>query len=404
MEGVEEAIKAGKISVLANIILTVVKGIAGIAANSTALIADAMHSMIDILSSALVWIGIKVADRPPDKEHPYGHFKAESLAELGVGLVIIVTALLIIYDAVNELILRKSPEFETYALAAALFSAIVNEALARYKIHVGMKTKSSSLIAEGKHSRTDVIASLAVVLGFILVYFGYWWADAVVAMAIAVLIMQIGGEILKNAVDVLMDRVDAETAFKITSYVEGIRGIEKVDFVGVRGTWRNKIVEVHFTVSPGTSAEEIDAIIRRIEDIKKEMPEIRSVIPVVRVSRSVRKVAVPVDEDGNYTGDLNAPYFEIFDLRKGSRVKIVNEHSKAERRKGYLIAEMLKHAGVDCIVLSKVGEGAKSHFKNMGIIVKTLDLADRLNELKGLKSEEVLKKVMQDFSTQPRNP
>lgn len=387
MESVDEAIKAGKISVLANVILTIVKGVAGIAANSTALIADAMHSMIDILSSALVWIGIKIADRPPDKEHPYGHFKAESLAELGVGAVIIATALLIMYDAVNELISGKAPEFEYYALAAALFSAIVNEGLARYKIHVGMKTKSSSLIAEGKHSRTDVIASLAVVAGFILVYFGYWWADAVVAMAISVLIMQIGGEILKNAVDVLMDRVDAETAFKITSYVEGIRGIEKVDFVGVRGTWRNKIVEVHFTVSPGTSAEEIETIIKRIEDIKKEMPEIRTVIPVVRVSRRVRKVAIPVDEDGYYTGDLNAPYFEIFDLKKGSRVKIVNEHSRAERRKGYLIAEMLKHAGVDCVVLSRVGEGARSHFKNMGIVVKQIEFRE------GMKGEDVLKLV-----------
>ncbi len=387
MESVDEAIKAGKISVLANVILTIVKGVAGVAANSTALIADAMHSMIDILSSALVWIGIKIADRPPDKEHPYGHFKAESLAELGVGAVIIATALLIMYDAVNELISGKAPEFEYYALAAALFSAIVNEGLARYKIHVGMKTKSSSLIAEGKHSRTDVIASLAVVAGFILVYFGYWWADAVVAMAISVLIMQIGGEILKNAVDVLMDRVDAETAFKITSYVEGIRGIEKVDFVGVRGTWRNKIVEVHFTVSPGTSAEEIETIIKRIEDIKKEMPEIRTVIPVVRVSRRVRKVAIPVDEDGYYTGDLNAPYFEIFDLKKGSRVKIVNEHSRAERRKGYLIAEMLKHAGVDCVVLSRVGEGARSHFKNMGIIVKQIEFRE------GMKGEDVLKLV-----------
>ena len=387
MESVDEAIKAGKISVLANVILTIVKGVAGVAANSTALIADAMHSMIDILSSALVWIGIKIADRPPDKEHPYGHFKAESLAELGVGAVIIATALLIMYDAVNELISGKAPEFEYYALAAALFSAIVNEGLARYKIHVGMKTKSSSLIAEGKHSRTDVIASLAVVAGFILVYFGYWWADAVVAMAISVLIMQIGGEILKNAVDVLMDRVDAETAFKITSYVEGIRGIEKVDFVGVRGTWRNKIVEVHFTVSPGTSAEEIETIIKRIEDIKKEMPEIRTVIPVVRVSRRVRKVAIPVDEDGYYTGDLNAPYFEIFDLKKGSRVKIVNEHSRAERRKGYLIAEMLKHAGVDCVVLSRVGEGARSHFKNMGIVVKQIEFRE------GMKGEDVLKLV-----------
>ncbi len=369
---IDEAIKAGKISTLANIILTVVKGIAGIAANSTALIADSLHSMIDILSSLAVWIGIKIAEKPPDKEHPYGHFKAESLAELGVGTAIIVTALFIMYDAVNELVLREIPKFEYYAIAAAAFSVVVNEALARYKISVGIKTKSSSLVAEGKHSRTDVIASLAVVLGFILIYFGYWWADAVVAMAISILILQTGGEILKNAVDVLMDRVDAETVLRITNYVERIRGVESVDFVGVRGTWRNKIVEVHFTVSPGVSLDEVEEITKKIESIKKEIPDIINVIPVVKFSKKVSKVAIPVNETGEYSGDLNSPYFEIFDLKKGAKIRIVNEYSKAERRKGYLIAKMLRNFGVDCIVLKKVGEGAKSHFKNMGIVVNII--------------------------------
>ncbi len=381
---ISEAIKAGKVSIVANVILTIVKGIAGIAANSTALIADSLHSMVDILSSAAVWIGIKIAETPPDKEHPYGHFKAESLAELAVGIAIIFTAILIMYDAVNELISGRSPEFEIYALAAAVFSAVVNEALARYKISVGVRTKSSSLIAEGKHSRTDVIASVAVVLGFLLVYIGYWWADAVVAMGIAVLILEIGGEILKNAIDVLMDRLDPEFAFKVTSYVEGIRGVESVNFVGVRGTWRHKIVEVHFTVSPGSSAEDIEAIIKRIEDIKKEIPEIKEIIPVVRVSKKISKVAIPVDENGNYTGDLNAPFFEIRDLKKGTKMKIVNEYREAERRKGYLIAEMLKNVGVDCIVLSKVGEGAKSHFKNAGITVKLSEEKDIEKIIKSL--------------------
>ncbi|RUM34650.1 MAG: cation diffusion facilitator family transporter [Archaeoglobus sp.] len=380
--GVDEAVKAGKVSVLANIVLTIVKGVAGIAANSTALIADSLHSMIDILSSALVWIGIKIAEKPPDRDHPYGHFKAESLAELGVGTVIIATAILIIYDAVNELISGRFPEFEYYALAAALFSAIVNEGLARYKIDVGMRTKSTSLIAEGKHSRTDVVASLAVVLGFILIYLGYWWADAVVAIAISILIMQVGGEILKNAVDVLMDRVDVETTLRIVNYVESIRGIESVNFVGVRGTWRNKIVEVHFTVSPGIGLEEVEKITKRVEDLKKEIPDVRDVIPVVKFSKKINRVAIPVNEEGEFTGDLNAKYFEIVDLRNGIKRKVVNEYSNAERRKGYLIAEMLKNFGVDCIVLSKVGEGAKSHFKSVGINVKIVNAKRKIDVLK----------------------
>ncbi len=204
----DEAIRAGKISALSNLMLTVVKGIAGLAVGSTALVADAIHSLIDVLSSLFVWIGIKISTKPPDKEHPYGHFKAESLAELSVGIAILFTAFIIIHEAVLSLINKHSPEFEFYAVLAAVFSAVVNEILARYKIRVGLKTRSTSLIAEGKHSRVDVITSISVVFGLAFSAIGYWWADAVVAIAISVLIMQIAGQIMKNSIDVLMDKTD----------------------------------------------------------------------------------------------------------------------------------------------------------------------------------------------------
>ncbi len=383
----DEAVKAGKISVAANVVLTVLKGVAGTLSGSTALIADAIHSLVDVLGSALVWIGIKIAQKPPDVEHPYGHFKAESLAELGVGIIVIVTAFTIMIDAVNELLSGSKPKFELYALTVAVLSAIVNEALARYKISVGLKTKSSSLIAEGKHSRTDVISSLAVVLGFLLVYLGYWWADAIVAMAISFLILQIGGEILKNAVDVLMDRVDEELSLRIKKIVEGIEGIRSVDFVAVRGTWRSKIVEVHFTVSSEVDAEQIDDIIRRIEGLKDGFPEVVRIVPVVRISKEVRRIAIPVDENDNYVGDLNARFFKIVDLKTGRSWKIKNEFWDAKKMKGYLIADLLSKNGVDMVVVKRIGEGAKNHLKSMGIIIKFVENLDSLDEIRTLLTE-----------------
>ncbi len=381
----DEAERAGKISVAANVLLTVIKGIAGISAGSTALIADALHSLVDILGSALVWIGIRIAQKPPDEAHPYGHFKAESLAELGVGIIIIMTSISILIDAVNGIISGEKPKFELYALVVAIISALSNEALARYKIAVGKRTKSSSLIAEGKHSRTDVISSLSVVLGFILVYFGYWWADAVVAIAISVMILQMGGEIIKNAIDVLMDRVDEELSIRIRRIIEGIEGIKSVDFVAVRGTWRSRIVEVHVTVSSEIGTERINEIIGKIEKLKDSFPEIVRIIPVVRVSREIRRIAVPVDENDNYVGDLNAKFFKIIDLRSGKSWKIRNEFWNAQKMKGYLIAELLSKNGVDLIVVKRIGEGARSHLRGKGIIVKFAEVFNPdkidLNEL-----------------------
>jgi len=377
----DEAVKAGKISVIANVILTIAKGMAGILAGSTALIADAFHSLVDIFGSALVWIGIKIAQKPPDESHPYGHFKAESIAEFVVGLIIVFTSLSILVEAVNNLISGAKPSFELYALAVALASAVVNEALARYKISVGIKTKSSSLIAEGKHSRTDMISSLSVVLGFILVYFGYWWADAVVAIAISILILQIGGEILKNAIDVLMDKVDEELSIRIKKIIEGIEGIKSVDFVAVRGTWRSKIVEVHFTVSPELEAEQINEIIRKIEGLKDSFPEIVRIVPVVRISKEIRRIAIPVDEEDNYVGDLNAKFFKIVDIRSGKSWKIRNDFWSAQKMKGYLIAELLSKNKVDAIVVRRVGEGAKNHLKSRGIMIRFVEDLHSLDDI-----------------------
>ncbi len=377
----DEAIRAGKISVIANVVLTVVKGLAGVFAGSTALIADAFHSLVDVLGSALVWIGIKIAQKPPDRAHPYGHFKAESLAELGVGLVIIFTSLSILIEAVNSLISGVKPSFEVYALIVALSSAMINEVLARYKIAVGIRTKSSSLIAEGKHSRTDVISSLSVVLGFILVYFGYWWADAVVAIAISILILQMGGGILKNAIDVLMDKADEELSMKIGKIIEGIEGIKSVDFVAVRGTWRSKIVEIHFTVGPEIGAEQIDEIIRKIESLKDSFSEIVRIIPVVKISKEIRRIAIPVDENDNYIGDLNAKFFRIVDLKTKKSWKIQNEFWNAQKMKGYLIAELLSKNKVDVIVVRRIGEGAKNHLRSKGIAIRFVERLDNLEDV-----------------------
>ncbi|WP_457550652.1 cation diffusion facilitator family transporter [Archaeoglobus sp.] len=384
-------LRAGKISAIANVFLTVIKIVAGALVNSTALIADGIHSLIDVFGSILVWMGIKIANKPPDELHPYGHLKAECLAELSVGLIIIFSALAIVHEAVISLMERSIPEFEFYALTVALFSAIVNEGLARYKIKVGMETKSSSLVAEGKHSRVDVISSLSVFVGYIFVGLGYWWIDPLVAIVISVLILQMGVEIMKNAVSSLMDKVDPELALKIRSIVENIEGVEGVEFVGVRGTWKAKIVEVHISINPGMSAEIIDALEREIEErIRHAVSDVVRVVTVVRVKK-LAVVAIPEDGSGNYTGELDSPYFTIVNLSTNEVFKVENPHYGAERRKGYLIAELLNKYGVNVVVVRKIGEGAKSHLRSRGIFV-------RFEE--GKNVDEILEKVATSLNLQ----
>ncbi len=374
----DEALKTGKISAVSNLLLTVVKLTAGILVNSTALIADAIHSLVDVLGSILVWVGLKIAEKPADEKHPYGHFKAQSLEKMAAGAVIISSAIHTLHHSVMSLLSRSLPEFEFYAVAVAILSAVANELLARYKIRVGLKTRSSSLIAEGKHSRVDVISSISVVVGLVLVYLGYWWADSVVAMTISVVILQIGAGIIKNSLDVLMDRVDEEVIVKVMSVVDKVEGIESVEFVATRGTWKSRIVEVHFTVNAGMDASTIDAIEREIaEEIKERIPGVIDVVAVVGVSRP-RVLAVPVDFEGRYTGELDSPKFAVINLDTSESRIIENEHHKAMKKKGFLISEVLERHGVNIVAVSKIGEGARAHLRSRGIIVKFVnsDLKD----------------------------
>lgn len=232
----------------------------------------------------------------------------------------------------------------------------------------------------------DVLASFSVFLGFIFVKIGYWWADGVVAIVISVIILQIGFKIIKNSIDVLMDRVDEELDLQISEIVKNIQGVEKVELIASRGTWRTKIIEVHFAVKPGTTSDIINLIQEEIErTIKSRFPEVVLVIPVVRFLRGNVIVAIPSDANGvKYTGDFSSEYFTIIEFDENFRVinrKIVeNPHFKAEKRKGFLIAELLKKNNVSIVVTNKIGEGGKAHLRSKGISILKID-GERIDEV-----------------------
>jgi len=171
-----------------------------------------------------------------------------------------------------------------------------------------------------------------------------------------------------------MDRVDEELDLQISEIVKNIQGVEKVELIASRGTWRTKIIEVHFAVKPGTTSDVISLIQEEIErTIKSRFSEVVSVIPVVRFLKGNVIVAIPSDADGEkYSGDFSSEYFTIVEFEGSkvvSRKVIKNPHFKAEKRKGFLIAELLKENNVSVVVTSKIGEGGKAHLRSKGISI-----------------------------------
>ncbi|GAI15250.1 unnamed protein product, partial [marine sediment metagenome] len=184
---------------------------------SAAILAEGVHSFMDILSSTISYIGIKISKKPSDEKHPYGHYKFEVLAGTIITLVLLATGIGIIYKAYQDFFNPEKIKISFLAFGIMIFSAAVNEIMARTKIHFGKKENSISLLSDGFHSRIDVYASLAVLTGLFLTK--YWiYADSLLALLIGFYIVKESFSLGKEAVDSLLDvSAGEETEEKIKS-------------------------------------------------------------------------------------------------------------------------------------------------------------------------------------------
>lgn len=196
--------KIAILSIIANATLAGGKIAVGIFSNSSAILAAGIDSFVDIFSSATSYIGIKISKKPADKEHPYGHYKFEVLGGVIITIIILVTGIGIIYNAVKNLFEPQKIEIGYLAFGIMVFASIVNEIMARLKIFYGKKENSISLLSDGVHSRIDVYASLIILGGLFLT--PYWiYADAFLAVLMGLYIVKEAFLIGKEATGSLLD-------------------------------------------------------------------------------------------------------------------------------------------------------------------------------------------------------
>jgi len=196
--------KISQISILANIVLAGGKIAVGFVSNSAAVLAEGIHSFMDIFSSAISYIGIKISRKPEDQKHPYGHYKFEVLAGFFITLILFGTGTGIIYEAYQKFLNPSLIKIPVLAFGVMIFSALVNEIMARLKIHFGKKENSIALLSDGSHSKVDVYASVAVFIGLFLSK--YWVSvDSLLALFIGLYIIKQSFSLGKEAVDSLLD-------------------------------------------------------------------------------------------------------------------------------------------------------------------------------------------------------
>jgi len=196
--------KISQISILANMVLAGGKITVGFISNSSAILAEGIHSFMDIFSSAIGYIGIKISKKPADQKHPYGHYKFEVLAGFFITLILFGTGVGIIYEAYQKFLNPSLIKIPVLAFGVMIFSALINEIMARLKIHFGKKENSVALISDGIHSRIDVFASIAVFTGLFLTKY-FVFTDSILAFLIGLYIIKESFSIGKEAVDSLLD-------------------------------------------------------------------------------------------------------------------------------------------------------------------------------------------------------
>lgn len=268
-----EGIRSSLIGVTTNIVLAIFKGVAGYLGHSYALIADAIESLSDVVSSLIVAAGLKVASLPPDENHPYGHGKAEPIAATLVGLALVAAATTIAIQAIDEI---RTPHYAPapFTLLVLIAVIITKEMLFRFVFKVGDSVSSTAVKTDAWHHRSDAITSLAVFIGISIALIGgkgYESADDWAALIASAIIIFNAYRLLRPAVGEVMDAAPSseiiESVREAATAISEVIGVEKC-FVRKMGF--DYFVDIHIWVDGSVSVSTGHDIASRVRDIIKE--------------------------------------------------------------------------------------------------------------------------------------
>jgi len=250
------------VCLVGNLFLCVFKATIGIISGSLAVIADALHSGADVLVSVVTIIAVRIARKPADKTHPYGHGKTEFVGGVFVGIILLVGASCIIASSIGHLFRRSHlpiPHF--IALSAAAISFVVNELLFRWTICAARHLNSAALEAEAHDNRSDSLSSMPVFFGVLGAQFGFRSLDPLAALFVGILVCKIGFELLSKNLHGLMDMpLSSQQLKRIRELVVAVQGVESIDCLRTRGLGRHYMADLQIFVNPKATVEKSDAI------------------------------------------------------------------------------------------------------------------------------------------------
>lgn len=261
-----------------NILTALAKGIYGLYTDALSMSADGLHSLFDSTANIIGLVGISIAARPPDRDHPYGHGKYESFAAIGIAILLFASCLQLVLAAVDRLQKGSVPDVTQLSFAIMALTLIINIGVSSYEYILGRRLKSSILVADSMHTRSDVYASVGVMLGLVAVRMGYPLADPLIALFICLLIVHTGLEIIRESSTALLDRaaIDEQVIVDLARSVEGVCSCHAVR---TRGMAEEIYVDLHIGVEASLPMDQAHVVGEDVERaIKRSIPEVRDVV------------------------------------------------------------------------------------------------------------------------------
>jgi cation diffusion facilitator family transporter len=254
-------------SVFAAVLLTAMKLVVGLWTGSLGILSEALHSALDLLAALITFFAVRVADRPPDDDHQFGHGKIENLSALVETLLLLATCVWILYEAYERLAGGGLHiDLNVWAFVVIIISIFVDIGRSRALMKVAKKYQSQALEADALHFSTDIYSSLVVLVGLISVLIGFPEADAIAAVIVAGIVIWISVQLARRTIDGLMDRAPAGLRSTIENAVLEVSGVESVRELRIRGAGAEVFINLVIGIQRTTFFDQVHGIVDRVED------------------------------------------------------------------------------------------------------------------------------------------
>lgn len=255
------------ISIVAYIFLSIIKIVVGYMSNSAALQADGYNNTTDIIASIAVLIGLKLAQRPPDEDHAYGHWKSETIASLIASIIMFAIGFKVLFDGFGSIFDSGKESPDIYAAYVGIFSAIVMYFVYRYNKNLALKTESKAIMAAAKDNLSDAWVSIGAAIGIFSSQLNMPWLDTLTAIIVGLLIIKTAWGIFRQASHELTDGFDEKKIQLYHDIIMNIEGVKGIKEIKGRNYGNNEVLDVVILVNSTLNINEAHDISNVVEEV-----------------------------------------------------------------------------------------------------------------------------------------